>query len=76
VGIYQGTPVLDLDYAEDSNAETDMNLVMAEDGRFIEVQGTAEAEPYSLEEMNAMIALGQKGIQELIGLQKNMLAEV
>lgn len=76
VGIYQGTPVLDLDYAEDSNAETDMNLVMAEDGRFIEVQGTAEAEPYSLEEMNAMIALGQKGIQELIGLQKNMLAGV
>lgn len=76
VGIYQGTPVLDLDYAEDSNAETDMNLVMTDDGRFIEVQGTAEAEPYSLDEMNAMIALGQKGIQELIGLQKNMLAEV
>ncbi|MGC9385502.1 MAG: ribonuclease PH [Hydrogenovibrio sp.] len=76
VGIYQGTPVLDLDYAEDANAETDMNLVMTDDGRFIEVQGTAEAEPYSLDEMNAMIALGQKGIQELIGLQKAMLAGV
>lgn len=76
VGIYQGTPVLDLDYAEDANAETDMNLVMTEDGRFVEVQGTAEAEPYSLEEMNAMLALGQKGIQELIGLQKAMLAGV
>lgn len=75
VGIYQGTPVLDLDYAEDSNAETDMNLVMTEDGRFIEVQGTAEAEPYSMEEMNAMIALGQKGIRELIELQKQMMTE-
>lgn len=75
VGIYQGTPVLDLDYAEDSNAETDMNLVMTEDGRFIEVQGTAEAEPYSMEEMIAMVALGQKGIEALIELQKQMLAE-
>ncbi|WP_024852079.1 ribonuclease PH [Hydrogenovibrio kuenenii] len=75
VGVYQGTPVLDLDYAEDSNAETDMNLVMTEDGRFIEVQGTAESEPYSMEEMNAMIALGAKGIQELIEKQKAMLAE-
>lgn len=75
VGVYQGTPVLDLDYAEDSNAETDMNLVMTEDGRFIEVQGTAEAEPYSMDEMNAMLALGQKGIQELVELQKQMLAK-
>lgn len=75
VGVYQGNPVLDLDYAEDSNAETDMNLVMTEDGRFIEVQGTAEAEPYSLEEMNEMIALGSKGIKELIEKQKQLLAE-
>ncbi|BBN60627.1 ribonuclease PH [Hydrogenovibrio marinus] len=75
VGVYQGTPVLDLDYAEDSTAETDMNLVMTEDGRFIEVQGTAEAEPYSLEEMNAMLTLGAKGIKELIQKQKAMLAE-
>ncbi|MPQ76421.1 ribonuclease PH [Hydrogenovibrio sp. JE_KL2] len=75
VGVYQGTPVLDLDYAEDSTAETDMNLVMTEDGRFIEVQGTAEAEPYSLEEMNAMLALGAKGIKKLIQKQKAMLAE-
>lgn len=74
VGVYQGQPVLDLDYAEDSNAETDMNLVMTEDGRFIEVQGTAEGEPYSLDEMNAMLTLGQKGIQELIAQQKQILA--
>lgn len=75
VGVYQGTPVLDLDYPEDSNAETDMNLVMSEDGRFIEVQGTAEEEPYSMDEMNAMIALGQKGIAELVEMQKQLLAE-
>nr|WP_218644593.1 ribonuclease PH [Thiomicrorhabdus cannonii] len=70
VGIFEGVPVLDLDYAEDSTAHTDMNLVMAEDGRFIEVQGTAEGEPYSMDEMQAMLALGQKGIRELIAVQK------
>lgn len=70
VGVYQGHPVLDLDYAEDSTAETDMNLVMTEQGDFIEVQGTAEAAPFSIAEMNAMLGLGQKGIQELIALQK------
>lgn len=70
VGVYQGLPVLDLDYAEDSNAETDMNLVMTEGDHFIEVQGTAEAAPYSLDELNAMLALGQKGIRELIEIQK------
>ncbi|PLA74508.1 ribonuclease PH [Hydrogenovibrio sp. SC-1] len=73
VGIYQGHPVLDLDYAEDSNAETDMNLVMTEKGEFIEVQGTAEAAPFSMMEMNAMLALGQKGIAELISIQKACL---
>ncbi len=73
VGIYQGHPVLDLDYAEDSTAETDMNLVMNEQGDFIEVQGTAEAAPFSMTEMNAMLALGQKGIAELIHLQKTCL---
>lgn len=73
VGIYQGHPVLDLDYAEDSTAETDMNLVMNERGDFIEVQGTAEAAPFSMAEMNAMLALGQKGIAELINLQKSCL---
>lgn len=73
VGIYQGHPVLDLDYAEDSTAETDMNLVMNEQGDFIEVQGTAEAVPFSMAKMNAMLALGQKGIAELIHLQKTCL---
>ena len=73
VGVYQGHPVLDLDYAEDSTAETDMNLVMTEQGDFIEVQGTAEAAPFSMAEMNAMLGLGQKGIQELIALQKKCL---
>lgn len=75
VGVYNGTPVLDLDYPEDSNAETDMNLVMAEDGCFVEVQGTAEGAPFSMNEMNAMIALGEKGINELIAKQKSLLAE-
>lgn len=75
VGVYQGMPVLDLDYSEDSNAETDMNLVMAENGDFVEVQGTAEGAPFSMDEMNAMIALGQKGISELVVKQKSLLAE-
>jgi len=73
VGVYQGTPVLDLDYAEDSNAETDMNVVMTEAGGFIEVQGTAEAEPYSREEMNAMLVLAEKGINEIIVEQRTVL---
>ena len=72
-GIYKGTPVLDLDYAEDSSAETDMNFVMEEGGRFIEIQGTAEAEPFSLEEMQAMTALAQNGITSLIAAQKRAL---
>lgn len=73
VGVYRGTPVLDLDYAEDSNAETDMNVVMTEAGGFIEVQGTAEAEPYSREEMNAMLVLAEKGINEIIVEQRAAL---
>jgi ribonuclease PH len=72
-GIFQGTPVLDLDYVEDSSAETDMNFVMEEGGRFIEIQGTAEAEPFSLEEMQAMTALAQNGITSLIAAQKRAL---
>lgn len=76
VGIYQGMAVLDLDYAEDSCAETDMNLVMNSEGRFIEVQGTAEAEPYSMDELQQMLALGQKGIEELINLQQQVLGSV
>ena len=69
VGIYHGTPVLDLDYAEDSNAETDMNVVMNNDHDFIEVQGTAEGHPYSKDELNAMLTLAEKGIGELIAVQ-------
>ncbi|NOQ88701.1 MAG: ribonuclease PH [Gammaproteobacteria bacterium] len=70
VGIYNGTPVLDLDYAEDSNAETDMNVVMNSDNGFIEVQGTAEGHPYSKEELNSMLALAEKGITELFTTQQ------
>ncbi|WP_028116424.1 ribonuclease PH [Ferrimonas senticii] len=70
VGIVDGQPLCDLDYREDSRAETDMNVVMAEDGRFIEVQGTAEGEPFSFEEMNAMMALAKEGIEQLIAAQK------
>ena len=73
VGIYQGTPVLDLDYAEDSNAETDMNVVMTADGKFIEVQGTAEGHPFSEAEMNEMLALARRGISELCQRQKASL---
>jgi len=65
VGIYEGTPVLDLDYAEDSNAETDMNVVMNDAGDFIEVQGTAEGHPFSHDELNQMLDLARKGIIEL-----------
>ncbi len=70
VGIYNGTPVLDLDYAEDSNAETDMNVVMNSDNGFIEVQGTAEGHPYSKDELNNMLALAEKGITELFAAQQ------
>jgi ribonuclease PH len=70
VGIYNGTPVLDLDYAEDSNAETDMNVVMNSDSGFIEVQGTAEGHPYSKDELNSMLALAEKGITELFDVQQ------
>jgi len=70
VGIYQGTAVLDLDYAEDSNAETDMNVIMTEQGGFIEVQGTAEGEPYSRIELDQLLGLADAGIQTLIEKQR------
>jgi len=73
VGIYKGEPVLDLDYAEDSDCETDMNVVMTEAGQYIEVQGTAEGQPFSRDEMNAMMELAEKGCKELIELQKKAL---
>lgn len=73
VGVYKGTPVLDLDYPEDSNADTDMNVVMTQHGGFVEVQGTAEADEFSRDEMNAMMDLAEKGIQELVQLQQQAL---
>ena len=75
VGIYQGTPILDLDYAEDSNAETDMNVVMTRSGQFIEIQGTAEGHPFSEEEMNHMLTLAKQGIRQLCESQQTALAE-
>lgn len=75
VGIYQGVPVLDLDYPEDSAADTDMNVVLGDDGGIIEIQGTAEAEPFSETEFAAMLALAKKGIAELHALQKKALSQ-
>lgn len=71
VGIYRNQAVLDLDYAEDMLAETDMNVVMNEEGHFIEVQGTAEDQSFSREQLNNMLALAEPGIAALIELQKN-----
>lgn len=73
VGIYNGTPILDLDYPEDSNAETDMNVVMNDQGKFIEIQGTAEGECFDVEELNAMIDLAKAGITDLLAHQKAAL---
>jgi ribonuclease PH len=75
VGIYQGAPVLDLDYAEDSACGTDMNVVMTGAGRFVELQGTAEGEPFSRAEADALLALGEQGIAELIAHQRRALAQ-
>jgi ribonuclease PH len=75
VGIYNGTPVLDLDYAEDSSAETDMNVVMDKRQRFIEIQGTAEGPPFSSDEMNAMLDLARLGVSQIIAAQDTVLAE-
>ncbi|MDT4854173.1 Ribonuclease PH [compost metagenome] len=75
VGMYQGEPVLDLDYLEDSAAETDLNVVMTSSGGFIEVQGTAEGMPFQPEELSAMLALAQKGVTELFELQQASLAD-
>jgi ribonuclease PH len=75
VGVYKGVPVLDLDYPEDSAADTDMNVIMAESGGFIEVQGTAEGVPFAREELNAMLDLASAGILELISKQRAALAE-
>lgn len=74
VGIYEGVPVLDLDYAEDSSAETDMNVVMNEAGSFIEVQGTAEGHAFRRDELNQLLDLAQNGIAQLIQQQQATLA--
>jgi ribonuclease PH len=70
VGIWQGVPVLDLDYAEDSTAETDMNVVTLESGGFIEIQGTAEGAPFSAEELQRMLDLARQGTADLVRHQR------
>ena len=74
VGVFQGVPVLDLDYAEDSRCDTDMNVVMNDGGGFIELQGTAEGHAFRREELDALLALAQKGIGELVEAQREALA--
>jgi len=76
VGVYQGTPVLDLDYAEDSDCDTDMNVVMTGSGGFVEVQGTAEGAPFSRDQMDALLLLAQTGIARLVAKQKQALGLV
>lgn len=74
VGIFRGVPVLDLDYAEDANCDTDMNVVMNDGGAFIELQGTAEGHAFRREELDALLALAQKGINELLAMQREALS--
>lgn len=74
VGIVEGTPVADLKYEEDSTAEVDMNIVCTGSGKFIEIQGTAEQEPFDREQMNEMLGLAEKGLQELFAIQREVLA--
>ena len=75
VGIYRGQPILDLDYPEDSSADSDLNVVMAEGSQLIEIQGTAEEAPFNRQELNALLDLGEHGIAKLIAAQKAALAE-
>jgi len=71
VGVYKGIPILDLDYAEDSKADTDMNVVMTEQGGFIEIQGTAEKDVFNQQDLDNMLSLAKEGIQQLLSIQKN-----
>jgi len=73
VGIYKGTPILDLDYPEDSNAETDMNVVMTQHGGFVEIQGTAEGLTFSRAESDALLDIAQKGITDILAEQQKVL---
>jgi ribonuclease PH len=74
VGVVEGTPLLDLDYTEDSGCDTDMNVVMTGAGGFVELQGTAEGAPFTRAEMDALVALAERGIRELIAAQRTALA--
>ncbi|MBG9788925.1 ribonuclease PH [Brevibacillus laterosporus] len=76
VGVVEGVPVLDLNYKEDSSAIVDMNVIMTGAGKYVELQGTGEESPFSTDELMQLLALGQKGIQDLIELQKEVLGEV
>ncbi|PCN43251.1 ribonuclease PH [Brevibacillus laterosporus] len=76
VGVVEGVPVLDLNYKEDSSAIVDMNVIMTGAGKYVELQGTGEESPFSMDELMQLLALGQKGIQDLIELQKEVLGEV
>ena len=73
VGVYRSVEVLDLNYDEDSTAHTDMNVVMTSTGKFVEVQGTAESEPFSAETLGKLLSLARKGIGELVDLQNAVL---
>ncbi|HMJ08375.1 MAG TPA: ribonuclease PH [Pyrinomonadaceae bacterium] len=74
VGVIEGEPILDLAYTEDSNADVDMNIVCTGAGKFIEIQGTAEREPFTREQMDIMLALAEKGINDIFAVQRNALA--
>ncbi len=73
VGVFNGQPVLDLDYAEDVSADTDMNVVMTAEGGFVEIQGTAEAAPFSMEQQQAMLVLARNGVTQIVAAQKQAL---
>ncbi len=76
VGIIGGNPMLDLSYEEDSNADVDMNVVMTGSGEMVEIQGTAEGHPFSIEKLNELIVLGQKGIKQLIDIQRVSIGNI
>jgi|TARA_B110000438_G_scaffold298233_1_gene346071 ribonuclease PH len=76
VGMYEGNAILDLDYSEDSKAEVDMNIIKTGTGKFIEIQGTAESEPFNQKQMKEMLSLADKGIQELIAIQKKAIGQI
>lgn len=76
VGIYEGIPILDLSYIEDSQVKVDLNIVQTGDGKFVELQGTGEESPFSAEELENMLRIGRKGIIEIIGMQKQALGDL